>query len=197
MGEVSHGGRKRAEKGRGVFDRINKIGRIGEANRRFSFPSLVPKFHLGTFPVPREISFRANWNRFFQQRSAVKLPQQVRSQVQLGNEGKIGRIGDGQAVVRASLKFNPVKNFPLQPLCFFDLFGSLCETGCLSFKVAVVAPWREIGRGFTRRRDGRNGEAGGTGGGNGVARTSAFPSATWERGEEGRERQWSLGNGNG
>ena len=50
---------------------------------------LVPKFHLGTPPVLREILFRADSVQasFITSRSAMKLPQQARSQVKLGNEG--------------------------------------------------------------------------------------------------------------
>src|SRR5580658_7729219 len=49
---------------------------------------LVPKLHLGTPLVSREIPFRASQTLFIASRSAMELPQQVRSQVQLGNEGK-------------------------------------------------------------------------------------------------------------
>jgi hypothetical protein len=42
---------------------------------------------LGTTLVPREIPFRANLICLSEE-SAIKLPHQVRSKVQLGNEGK-------------------------------------------------------------------------------------------------------------
>ena len=48
--------------------------------------ALVPKFHLGTSPVPRKIPFRADLPST-QMGSAMKWPPQVRSQVKLGNEG--------------------------------------------------------------------------------------------------------------
>jgi hypothetical protein len=53
---------------------------------------LVPKFHLGTPPVPRKISFRAHIPSTIMG-SAMKLPPQARSQApaegsKLGNEDK-------------------------------------------------------------------------------------------------------------
>jgi len=51
-----------------------------------NFP-LVPKLHLGTALVPREISFRANLAVVIASKLAMKLRRQVRSQVQLGSEG--------------------------------------------------------------------------------------------------------------
>ena len=50
---------------------------------------LVPKFHLGTSLANREIPFRASLTTqlsVFVMGSAINLPPQVRSQVQLGNE---------------------------------------------------------------------------------------------------------------
>ena len=52
-------------------------------------PLLVPKLYLGTSLDPREIPFRAGSSGLVTLGSAMELPQQVRSQVQLGNEGMI------------------------------------------------------------------------------------------------------------
>ncbi len=55
--------------------------------------SLAPKFHLEAPPVTREISFRANRSRDSMPGSARQWPQQGRSQVQIGNEGKASSHG--------------------------------------------------------------------------------------------------------
>jgi hypothetical protein len=47
---------------------------------------LVLKFHLGTLLVPAKFYFALTESKIITPRSAIKLPQQVRSQVKLGNE---------------------------------------------------------------------------------------------------------------
>jgi hypothetical protein len=66
------------------MDQITKFGwgmDYGFAN------SLVPKFHLGTFSDTAKFHFAPTCVFVDVPGSAMKLPQQVRSQVKLGNEG--------------------------------------------------------------------------------------------------------------
>jgi hypothetical protein len=64
-----------------------------EGSVRVAFCSLVPKLHLGTLLVPAKFHFALIPTNVISSRSAMELPQQVRSQVQLGNEGE--EISDG------------------------------------------------------------------------------------------------------
>ena len=67
--------------------------------------SLVPKFHLGTSPVPREILFRADSTQYYRVEigngiaSASAFPNGVWER---GNRGKSQGSFDGVAVLRAA-----------------------------------------------------------------------------------------------
>jgi hypothetical protein len=65
----------------GMQDQISRLAKFPNSGMRLECElqrPLVPKFHLGTPPDPAKF--------YFAQRSAIKLPQQVRSQLKLGKE---------------------------------------------------------------------------------------------------------------
>ena len=57
------------------------------ATERVSYFVLVPKFYLGTSFVPAKFHFAVAFPDFIALKSAMELPQQVRSQMKFGNEG--------------------------------------------------------------------------------------------------------------
>ena len=94
---------------------------------KFDVP-LVPKLHLGTrlsaqFYCRRKLQARLGVNSL---RSAMELPQQVRSQMEFGNEEKLkmihitNRERHREADQTDEEKFGGKRNHPLEVLCQID-----------------------------------------------------------------------------